>query len=126
MAARGDVGVTIDVSRVPLRETGMTPYEILLSESQERMLVVAIKGREQEVRDIRASGTWPPRLIGEVIAEPVYRVTEARAWWRRSGLAPRHRRPLFYPEAREEVSCRRCATWTVHATPERAEERDRA
>src|SRR5437763_15459494 len=48
MAARGDVGVEIDTSRVPTRETGMTPYEILLSESQERMLVVAKKGREHE------------------------------------------------------------------------------
>src|ERR687892_1046656 len=46
MAARGDVGVTIDVSKVPVREAGMTPYEILLSESQERMLVVAKQGHE--------------------------------------------------------------------------------
>src|SRR3990172_7914837 len=50
MAARGDVGVTIDVLRMPVRERGMTPYEILLSESQERMLVVVRKGRGQEVR----------------------------------------------------------------------------
>ena len=52
MAERGDVGVTIDVTRVPTRESGMTPYEILLSESQERMLVVARKGHEEEVRAI--------------------------------------------------------------------------
>ena len=49
MAARGDVGVTIDTTKVPVREEGMTPYEILLSESQERMLVVAKRGREDEV-----------------------------------------------------------------------------
>src|SRR5512143_2881891 len=49
MAARGDVGVTIDVTKVPVREEGMTPYEILLSESQERMLVVAKRGREAQV-----------------------------------------------------------------------------
>src|SRR5688500_9416202 len=52
MAARGDVGVTIDTAKVPTREPGMSPYEILLSESQERMLVVAKKGGEQEVRSI--------------------------------------------------------------------------
>src|SRR3982750_1200319 len=52
MAERGDVGVTIDVTKVPVRESGMTPYEILLSESQERMLVVAKKGRENQVKAV--------------------------------------------------------------------------
>jgi phosphoribosylformylglycinamidine synthase len=76
MAERGDVGVTIDVSKVPVRETGMTPYEILLSESQERMLVVAHAGREAEVRSILQKWDLQAEVIGEVIAEPVYRVTE--------------------------------------------------
>jgi len=49
MGARGKVGTEIELDRVPQRETGMTPYEIMLSESQERMLLVAQKGREQEV-----------------------------------------------------------------------------
>src|SRR5499426_3152848 len=51
MAARGDVGVTIDVTKMPVREEGMTPYEILLSESQERMLVVAQRGHEPQVKE---------------------------------------------------------------------------
>lgn len=76
MAARGDVGITIDVSKVPVREPHMTPYEILLSESQERMLVVARRGHEQPVRDILARWELSAAVIGEVIAEPVYRVTE--------------------------------------------------
>lgn len=76
MAARGDVGVTIDVARVPVRESGMTPYEILLSESQERMLVVAHRGREDAVIDILHKWDLTAEVIGEVIAEPVYRVTE--------------------------------------------------
>ena len=67
MAARGDVGVTIDTSRVPVRETGMTPYEILLSESQERMLVVALKGHEEAVRDILFKWDLTAEVIGEVI-----------------------------------------------------------
>src|ERR1700680_788604 len=49
MGARGHVGIEIELDRVPQRETGMTPYEIMLSESQERMLLVAQKGREGEV-----------------------------------------------------------------------------
>ncbi len=49
MASRGGVGIEIDLARVPQRETGMTPYEMMLSESQERMLLVAERGREREV-----------------------------------------------------------------------------
>ena len=49
MASRGGTGIEIDLARVPQRETGMTPYEIMLSESQERMLLVAERGREREV-----------------------------------------------------------------------------
>lgn len=49
MGSRGEVGIEIELDRVPQRETGMTPYEIMLSESQERMLLVADKGREGEV-----------------------------------------------------------------------------
>jgi phosphoribosylformylglycinamidine synthase len=49
MGSRGEVGIEIELDKVPQRETGMTPYEIMLSESQERMLLVADKGRESEV-----------------------------------------------------------------------------
>src|SRR5688572_16504606 len=52
MAARGEGGVDLEITRVPLREKGMTPYEILLSETQERMLVVAKVGHEEDVRAI--------------------------------------------------------------------------
>jgi len=56
MGARGSVGVEIELDRVPQRETGMSAYEIMLSESQERMLLVAEKGREHEV--FRVFGKW--------------------------------------------------------------------
>ena len=49
MAGRAGTGIELDLSTVPMRETGMTPYEVLLSESQERMLFVVHKGREEEV-----------------------------------------------------------------------------
>lgn len=76
MAERGDVGVTIDTTKVPVRETGMTPYEILLSESQERMLVVAKQGSEDAVKAILTKWDLAAEVIGEVIEEPVYRITE--------------------------------------------------
>src|SRR5436305_7727229 len=52
MASRGGTGIEVDISKVPQRESGMTAYEIMLSESQERMLLVAEKGREREVLDV--------------------------------------------------------------------------
>jgi phosphoribosylformylglycinamidine synthase II len=52
MASRGGTGIEIDMARVPQREAGMTPYEIMLSESQERMLLVAERGREREVFEV--------------------------------------------------------------------------
>jgi phosphoribosylformylglycinamidine synthase len=52
MAAKGGVGIDLDLDRIPVRETGMVPYEYLLSESQERMLFVAQAGREQELIEI--------------------------------------------------------------------------
>ena len=66
MAARADTGIEIDLSLVPQRETGMTAYEMLLSESQERMLIVAHKGREREVADIFRKWELDAVVIGEV------------------------------------------------------------
>jgi phosphoribosylformylglycinamidine synthase II len=66
MAARADTGIEIDLSLVPQRETGMTAYEMLLSESQERMLIVAHKGREREVIEIFAKWDLDAVIIGEV------------------------------------------------------------
>src|SRR5688500_19654285 len=108
MAARGDVGVTIDVTRVPLREPGMSPYEILLSESQERMLVVATRGREESVRAILAKWDLAAEVIGEVIAEPVYRVTEGeRVVAEFPGSCLVTDCPVYYPEARESAEVQR-------------------
>ncbi|MBI3629346.1 MAG: phosphoribosylformylglycinamidine synthase subunit PurL, partial [Candidatus Rokubacteria bacterium] len=70
MPARGGTGMEIELSRVPQRETGMTPYEILLSESQERMLLVATRGREEEVRRVFARWELDAVEIGHVTAEP--------------------------------------------------------
>jgi phosphoribosylformylglycinamidine synthase II len=74
MGSRGGAGVEIDVAHVPQRETGMTPYEIMLSESQERMLLVVKKGREAEVERIFDKWDLHAVHIGEVTADGVLRV----------------------------------------------------
>jgi phosphoribosylformylglycinamidine synthase subunit PurL len=74
MAAKGGVGIELDLDRIPVRETGMVPYEYLLSESQERMLFVAHQGREQELIDIFERWGLHAVVAGEVIAEPIVRI----------------------------------------------------
>jgi phosphoribosylformylglycinamidine synthase II len=66
MASRGGMGIEIELSRVPQRETGMTPYEIMLSESQERMLLVAERGGEREVFDVFSKWGLDAVEIGKV------------------------------------------------------------
>jgi phosphoribosylformylglycinamidine synthase len=73
-ASRGGTGVEIELDLVPKRETGMTPYEILLSESQERMLVIVKKGQEQTVRDIFEKWDLPYAQVGEVKDDGMMRV----------------------------------------------------
>jgi phosphoribosylformylglycinamidine synthase len=68
MASRGGTGIEIDLAKVPQRETGMSPYEIMLSESQERMLLVAEKGREHEVLDVFKKWGLDSTVVGEVTA----------------------------------------------------------
>ncbi len=76
MGARGGAGVEIDVQHVPQRESGMTPYEIMLSESQERMLLVVKKGREAEVERIFDKWDLHAAHIGEVTTDGLMRVKD--------------------------------------------------
>src|SRR6201998_871977 len=103
MASRGKVGIEIDLARVPQRETGMTPYEMMLSESQERMLLVAERGREAEVLRVfrkwgldvveigRVTSDGKLRVLhhGEIAAEiPAHAIAEE---------GPRYERPIAVP-----------------------------
>jgi len=74
MAAKGGVGIELDLDKIPVRETGMVPYEYLLSESQERMLFVAHKGREQELIDIFHRWGLQAVVAGTVIEESIVRI----------------------------------------------------
>jgi phosphoribosylformylglycinamidine synthase subunit PurL len=76
MGARGGTGVEIELDRVPQRETGMTPYEIMLSESQERMLLVAEKGREEEVFRVFQKWGLDAVQVGQVTNDAKMRVLQ--------------------------------------------------
>ena len=76
MGGRGGVGLEIELDLVPQRDTGMTPYEIMLSESQERMLLVAERGREDEVFRVFEKWGLDAVTIGRVIDRPLMRVLE--------------------------------------------------
>jgi phosphoribosylformylglycinamidine synthase II len=112
MAARGGVGVEIDTGLVPTREAGMTPYEILLSESQERMLLVAEPERVPEIQAVCATWELSATPIGRVTDDGIFRV-------KHHGLVvaaiPGQRLvedcPIYHPEAREsdEIRARRTA-----------------
>jgi phosphoribosylformylglycinamidine synthase len=74
MASRSGTGIEMDLDRVPQREANMTPYELLLSESQERMLLVAEAGREQEILDVFAKWDLDAALVGRVTNDGRMRV----------------------------------------------------
>ncbi len=122
MAARGNLGIEIDLDKIPLREAGLTPYEMLLSESQERMLIVAEKGREAELQNIFEKwdlhavviGTvtddrrWRASYRGQVVADiPVKALADE---------APMYQRPIAAPK----TPAARPAPIGAHPAPARA------
>jgi len=98
-SARGGVGMDVDLQLVPRREEGMTPEEVLLSESQERMLLVVARGREAEV--LRVAETWalPAVVIGRVVDAPLLTVRDGDRVV--ACLDPRHltEAPEYAPDA---------------------------
>jgi phosphoribosylformylglycinamidine (FGAM) synthase-like enzyme len=76
MGARGGLGLTVELDRVPQRETGMTSYEIMLSESQERMLLVADKERAVEALDVFSKWGLDASIVGEVTEKPHMVITQ--------------------------------------------------
>ena len=116
MAARGGVGVEIDLSKVPTREPGMTPYEILLSESQERMLVVAKTDRVAEVQAIAAKWELDATPIGRVTDDGMYRCTwEGQTVVEIPGQQLVEGCPVYYPEAKEDPNIATLRASTPHA-----------
>ena len=105
MAARAGTGLEIDLTKVPQRETGMTAYEMMLSESQERMLIVARKGREKEVVEVFSKWGLDAVVIGKVVEGNRLKI------WHNGALeadmpvlaltdeAPKYERPMQSPKS---------------------------
>ncbi len=116
MGSRAGTGIEIDLRYVPQRESGMTPYEIMLSESQERMLLVAASGREREVFDVFRKWGLDAVTVGRVTGDGILRVKdhgvvvaeipnraladEAPLYDRPHGVKPYRSAPMEPPEFR--------------------------
>jgi len=117
MASRGGTGIEIDLAKVPQRETGMTPYEIMLSESQERMLLVAEKGREHEVLAVFKKWGLDAVVVGKVTDGGIARINDngrIAAEIPAHPLAeegPVYQRPIAAPAPRNETA----ADWFAFA-----------
>ena len=126
MAGRGGLGIELDLDRIPLRERGLTPYEMLLSESQERMLLVAERGREAEVAGVfekwdlhapvvgllTSDGRWRASYRGQVVADlPVHAISDEAPVYDRPAAPPRPapaplpKRGAAPPPAPDEALC---------------------
>lgn len=121
MAAKGRVGIEFDLDKVPVRESGMIPYEYLLSESQERMLFVAQKGREQELINIFHRWGLQAVVAGTVIEEPIVRILfkgEIAAEITATALADNT--PIYHRELLTEPPeyARKAWEWTADSLPE--------
>ncbi|HSJ08464.1 MAG TPA: phosphoribosylformylglycinamidine synthase subunit PurL [Longimicrobiales bacterium] len=116
MAARSGTGVDIDTALVPVREPDMTPYEILLSESQERMLVVAKAGHEQDVIRILEKWELEAATIGRVTDDEMYRVRHDGIVVAEIPGAPLvNECPTYVREARESDEVVKLRAWTPSA-----------
>ncbi|ERN40623.1 phosphoribosylformylglycinamidine synthase II [Rubidibacter lacunae KORDI 51-2] len=120
MAAKGGIGIELDLDKIPARETGMVPYEFLLSESQERMLFVAAVGREGELIEIFHRWGLHAVVAGQTIAEPIVRIffqNEVAAEIAAAALA--EDTPIYHRELLNEppAYARQAWEWTADELP---------
>lgn len=119
MAAKGDCGMHVDLDLVPMRENDMTAFELMLSESQERMLAVATKGRENEVIEVFKKWDLHAVVIGHVIDEPVLTIT--RHGELHANLDPRllaDHCPTYHPESKEPAYFAAAANFDPNNLPQ--------
>jgi phosphoribosylformylglycinamidine synthase len=120
MSAKGESGMKIDLSKVPLREDGMTAYEIMLSESQERMLVVVKKGNENRVKEIFEKWDLHCEIIGEVIDEPKLYIDYKGK--RKAELFPHHMvlgggAPVYHRESKKPAYLKKTKLFKKESLP---------
>ena len=118
MAGRAGTGLDLDVALVPRREEGMTPYEVMLSESQERMLLVIEPEQEQGVRRIVEKWGLEATVIGRVTGDGIYCIRDG------AGVVAEvpvrfltDEAPVYYPEARQPAYYEERRNWPVADTP---------
>lgn len=130
-ASRGGTGVQIDLAHIPKREPGMTPYEILLSESQERMLIIVRRGEEERVRDIFEKWDLPYAKVGKVTSDgmmrvldhgkvaveiPAKKLAEDAPIYEREASAPTHPTPFHVDQITEADACETLLRLLRHPT----------
>ena len=109
MASRGGTGIDLDVSLVPRREDGMTAYEVMLSESQERMLMVVKKGCEEKIKEIFHKWDLDAVVIGIVTDSGFLRITEGSDVFAALPVksltddAPKYKRPIKRPDWQDGI-----------------------
>lgn len=111
-ASKKGRGVMVDVSKVPRRETGMTPYEVMLSESQERMLIVPRAGKEARIEEIFTKWGLDATVIGQVTEDGMFRVMEGNE---QVGVVPvaalTDSCPVYYREGEEPPYYQECRSF---------------
>ncbi len=120
-AAKGGVGIELDLDKVPLREQGMIPYEILLSESQERMLVIGKKGREQEIIDTCEKWDLNRSVFGVVTDDRRFRVKwhgETVVNIPVNSLAAGESAPVYERETKKPQYIDELHSFDIHSVPQ--------
>ncbi|HEX77876.1 MAG TPA: phosphoribosylformylglycinamidine synthase subunit PurL [Dehalococcoidia bacterium] len=117
-AARGGCGIDLDVLKVPRREQGMTPYEVMLSESQERMLVVVRRGYEEKVKALFQRWDLRSDVIGQVTDDGLARVREGERMVAEVPVGLLTDPPLYRPKARKPAWLRRVQALDLKDMPD--------
>lgn len=121
MSAKGESGMIVDLNEVPLREEDMSAYEIMLSESQERMLVIAKKGNEEKIKEIFAKWDLNCEIVGEVIDEEKLIVNyngEKKAEINPQELALGGNVPVYYRDSKEPKYLEETRKFDLKSLPE--------
>ena len=118
--AKGGGGVELDVLKVPRREGGMTPYEIMLSESQERMLLIVKKGYEDRVKSLLDRWELNSDIIGQVTDSGLAVVKEGEEIVARASVNLLVSPPLYWRRAKKPAWLKRLQSWDARTIPELA------
>lgn len=120
--ARSGKGLEIDVLKVPRRADGMTPYEVMLSESQERMLIIVKRGYEENVKAVFDRYELRSDIIGKVIEEPVARIKEGNTIVAEAPIALLTRPPVYSLNGAKPARLEALQQFDLNALPDLAEE----